>query len=98
MPKPIQSDDPDRESERMKLVEASRSAFIASSDWKRSKRTGNLWREWSRMTLTVFRREGESSYRWSIANGESPRYSKFTYNTEDEAMGSLWSEVEGQYL
>ena len=98
MPKRIKPNNIDPEVERIQCVEAARTAFKSADDWKRSKRSGNLWRHWNGLTLTVFKRDGASLYRWSIANNDTPRYSKNTYATEDEAMGSLWSEVEGQYM
>jgi hypothetical protein len=76
----------------MKAVEEARANFEAG--FRRSNRTGNLWRSFEGMTLSVFKRDG--LYRWCIANGEGTRFSESSYESEGEAVGSLWSETAGQ--
>jgi hypothetical protein len=56
--------------------------------WKRS-RKGNLWKHWDGLTLTVFRREGDGWFAWSIADADGPRFSQAAYRTEEEALTAL---------
>lgn len=61
------------------------------SGFRRSRR-GNLWRTYDGVTVTIFRREG-GSFGWCIAVADDDkRFSSFAYETEEEAMESLWRE------
>lgn len=52
---------------------------------------GNFWRQYENKTLTVFPRRGE--FVWCIADGDDLRYSDDAYESEDEAVESLWFKV-----
>jgi hypothetical protein len=67
---------------------AERTEFEEPLLWKRSKKN-NLWRNWQGMTLTIFKREGDGYFAWSIAGVDGPRFSNCGYETEHEAIGEL---------
>ena len=68
------------------------SVLAASAEFKaafkRSHR-GNLWRRYEGRTLTVFKREGDGRYAWSIADENGPRFSRESFETEEDALGNL---------
>jgi hypothetical protein len=63
--------------------------------FRRSSR-GNLWRKEDDLTVSVFSRT-EGGYKFCIAAGEEwrPSYSKNIYETEDEALEALFTELCG---
>jgi hypothetical protein len=58
-------------------------------------RKGNLYRHWEDKTISVFRR-GDGRYLWSIAGASGVRYSSCSYEEEEDALGALWRQTEGQ--
>jgi len=80
-----------------RIDEAMRARESFAAAFRRSRR-GNLWREYDgdegrRLTLCVFPRSG--GFAWSIADREGVRFSRETFDEEDEAIGGLWHELEG---
>ncbi len=67
---------------------AERAEFEKPLLWKRSKKN-NLWRNWQGLTLTIFKRDGDGYFAWSIAGADGPRFSNCGYETEHEAIGEL---------
>ncbi len=59
--------------------------------FRRSKR-GNLWREYSGLTLTIFKRK-DGFYGWCIAAADSPQFSPHSFGSEKEALADLFAEV-----
>jgi hypothetical protein len=60
--------------------------------WKLSKK-GNLWRNYEGKTLSVFKREGDAYYAWSIADNEGVRYSQGAFGTQQAALTNLGETV-----
>jgi hypothetical protein len=69
---------------------AARASFEAG--FRRSRR-GNLWRDWENVTLTIYRRKDAFGFGWCIADGEQPRFSSGRYETEEDALSALGSEL-----
>jgi hypothetical protein len=59
----------------------------------RRSRKGNLWRNFEGLTATIFRRQGDDFFGWSIAGNEGVRFSNSGYESEEDALGALWSEL-----
>lgn len=59
---------------------------------KRSKK-GNLWTTVGDKTVSVFRHP-DGYWRWSIADGNGPRYSKKRYTLEARAVRALERELK----
>ena len=78
------------DADEVDLIEAAFTRF--AEGFRRSKR-GNIWCEWDGLTLTVFPRS--QGFCWCIADSEGPQFSRRRYETEGEAMESLWSELGG---
>jgi hypothetical protein len=70
-------------------IEAALSEFAAG--FRRSRR-GNLWREYDDAVVTVFGTDDEQ-FGWCIARDGQTQFSKSRFETEDEAIDSLWSEL-----
>ena len=91
MPRPV------RRHVAVTAVEERREAldeFTDSTAWQRSKR-GNLWRTWEGLTLSIFRRRGvDDLYGWSIADEDGVRYSRESFDSEDDAMTAICDELE----
>jgi curved DNA-binding protein CbpA len=61
----------------------------------RRSRKGNLRREWSGRTVTVFSRRG--CYHWCITEGDWPRFSRWAgWPSEDGACAALWAALGGE--
>ena len=60
--------------------------------FSRSKR-GNLWRHWRGLSLTVFRRPGDGWYSFAIAGKAGPRFSRYPFETESEALEALFHQL-----
>jgi hypothetical protein len=57
--------------------------------FRRSKK-GNLWRNFEGdMTLTIFRRRGDDTYGWCVADEQGPRFSRRGFETEEAALFAL---------
>lgn len=57
----------------------------------RRSRKGNLWRDWDGVTCTVFARMGR--YVWCVADEAEVTYSRERFETEEEALWDLASEM-----
>lgn len=85
MPKP-----PDTRDSSSEAAWAEREEF--EQGFKRSKR-GNLWRNWEGMTLTVFARD-DGRFGWCIVDAEGDkRFSRGSYESEEDAVGGLAGEL-----
>jgi hypothetical protein len=64
--------------------------------WRRSGK-GNLYRRLPNgECLTIFPRDG--GWAWCRADGDSPpRFSRLTYDTEEEALDAVVEELEDRY-
>jgi hypothetical protein len=61
--------------------------------FQRSKR-GNLWCRHGDLTLSIFENpQGSGFYWWCIADTDGPHYGSIAFETEDEAMESLYEVV-----
>jgi hypothetical protein len=85
MPKAPQRRDPAREA-----ALAERTEFEAG--FRRSKK-GNLWRHFEGMTLTIFGRDDER-FGWCLVDAEGDkRFSRGSYESEEDALGSLADDL-----
>ena len=68
-------------------------SFIDGRQWKQSVK-GNWWRQWQGLTLTVYLNKFG---RWQhcVADPDGPHWSPNAYDSEDEAMESLFYELTG---
>ena len=72
------------------------SAFEVWRDGFRRSQRGNLWRKDGDRVLTIFAyRQNKGRYGWCIATDDGPRFSRSKFWTEEQAIESLWTEVEG---
>jgi hypothetical protein len=60
---------------------------------------GNLWRRYGEGKVCVFGRRDEDgevlSFKWLIDDGDGKRWADQEYETEEEALQSVWFELEG---
>jgi len=66
--------------------------FLDRSKWKRSKSNPkNVWREWAGCNVSVFRHGG--FWKWSIADGDSVRFSCCAYRSVSGAKTALGEDL-----
>jgi hypothetical protein len=80
--------DDDLEADTLEAVTAAVEEFAA--EFKRSSR-GNLWRRWQGLALTVFRRRNR--YAWCMSGIDTKRFSSHSFESEDDAILGLASEL-----
>lgn len=62
-----------------------------ASGFKQSKR-GNWWRTWDGLNLTIFRNR-YGRWQYCIADSDGPHWSRNAYDSEGEAMESLYYKL-----
>jgi hypothetical protein len=62
------------------------------ADFRRSKR-GSLWRRYDGLSLTVYL--GKTGYRWVSSGPDGRTFSRRSWESEEEALSALFSELEG---
>ena len=81
---------PDPHAEYVDAVLQARAAF--EEGFQRSEK-GNLWRLWGGATITVYQRS-DGYYGWCRAGSDpKPRFSAAGWETEEEALSCLASEL-----
>ena len=75
-------------------VETQLTAWESFSSGFRQSRKGNWWREWDGLTLTIFRNR-YGRWQYCVADPDGPHWSHNAYDTEGEAMDSLFYELTG---
>ena len=82
---------PDRDGwgDRLRASLAAMAEFENPTKWVRNAR-GNLSRVWNGTRLTVFRSHGR--FKWCVGEDE-PWFSRSSYESEEDAKGSLMSEL-----